>query len=280
MELIGLTRAVALTTLTFTLSATPTWSQTNQNSFTCSSTSKPGCIKQIPTPLGLTPEPGKYQKTNTGESNSLPPTVQISHSDREALTIKNSQVVSQRPPILYSQGRSNRALAEAYNNRGNVYYNQEKWDLALADYNKAIKLNPNFAIAYNNRGLVYEYQEKWDLALADYNKAIELNPNYADPYRNRGDVHLNQQKWDLALADYTQAIRLNRNDAFTYNNRGLVYANQQKWDLALADYTQAIKLNPNFAEAYYNRGLVYENQEKWDLALADYNKAIAIRLNE
>ncbi|MDH6107155.1 hypothetical protein NWP22_15015 [Anabaenopsis tanganyikae CS-531] len=62
MQLIGLTKAVALTTLTFTLSATPGWSQTNQNSFTCPSTSYPGCVEQIPTPLGLTPEPGKYQK--------------------------------------------------------------------------------------------------------------------------------------------------------------------------------------------------------------------------
>ncbi|MDH6100254.1 hypothetical protein NWP21_15685 [Anabaenopsis sp. FSS-46] len=64
MQLIGLTRAVGLTTLTFTLSATPTWGQANQNSFTCSSSSYPGCVEQIPSPLGLTRESGKYQKNN------------------------------------------------------------------------------------------------------------------------------------------------------------------------------------------------------------------------
>ncbi len=46
----GLTSAVSLTTLTFTLSATQTWSQTktNQNSFTCLSTRYPGCVEEIP----------------------------------------------------------------------------------------------------------------------------------------------------------------------------------------------------------------------------------------
>ncbi|WP_044034478.1 tetratricopeptide repeat protein, partial [Microcystis aeruginosa] len=75
---------------------------------------------------------------------------------------------------------------DAYNNRGNLYYNQQKYDLALSDYSKAIELNPNFAEAYNNRGVLYSYQQKYELALADFNKAIEINPNSADAYYNRG----------------------------------------------------------------------------------------------
>jgi tetratricopeptide (TPR) repeat protein len=61
-------------------------------------------------------------------------------------------------------------------NRGGLYANQEKLDLALADWKKAIVLNPNFALAYYNRGLVYKDHGKLDLALVDYNKAIALNP--------------------------------------------------------------------------------------------------------
>ncbi|MDH6098192.1 tetratricopeptide repeat protein, partial [Anabaenopsis sp. FSS-46] len=53
------------------------------------------------------------------------------------------------------------------------------WDLVVADYTEAIKLNPNLALAYYNRGIVYRKQQKWDLAVADYNKAITLDPNYA-----------------------------------------------------------------------------------------------------
>ncbi|MCA2896703.1 tetratricopeptide repeat-containing S1 family peptidase, partial [Microcystis sp. M039S1] len=136
-----------------------------------------------------------------------------------------------------------------YYNRGNLYYYQQKYDLALSDYDKAIELNPNYAKAYYNRGVLYYDQKKYELALADWNKAIELNPNFTDAYYNRGNLYYNQQKYDLALSDYNKAIDINPNDAGAYLNRGGLYSYQQKYELALADFNKAIEINPNFAEA-------------------------------
>ncbi|TRU72417.1 MAG: serine protease [Microcystis viridis Mv_BB_P_19951000_S69] len=170
----------------------------------------------------------------------------------------------------------NRNFANAYMNRGNLYSNQQKYELALADYSKAIELNRNFANAYNNRGILYSLQQKYELALADYSKAIEINRNFAQAYYNRGNLYFNQQKYELALADYNKAIKLDSNDAYAYNNRGNLYYDQQKYDLALADFTKAIELNRNFAEAYLGRGVVYYLQQKYELALADFNKAIEL----
>ncbi|MFM6878403.1 MAG: tetratricopeptide repeat protein, partial [Microcystis panniformis] len=144
-----------------------------------------------------------------------------------------------------------------YVNRGILYRRQQKYKLASYDYNKAIELNPNFAMAYNNRGVLYDHQQKYELALADFNKAIELNRNFAMAYYNRGGLYQDQKKYELALADYNQAIEINPNYAEAYYNRGLVYYNQQKYELALADYNQTIDINPNDAEAYNNRGGIY-----------------------
>ncbi|MFM6321010.1 MAG: tetratricopeptide repeat-containing serine protease family protein, partial [Microcystis panniformis] len=166
-----------------------------------------------------------------------------------------------------------------YGNRGNLYREQQKYKLALDDYNKAIELNPNHAGAYYNRGLLYSDQKKYDLALSDYDKAIEINHNYAEAYVNRGVLYRLQEKYELALADYDKAIELNRNDAVAYYNRGNLYKNLQKYDSALADYNQAIKLNRNFANAYYNRGVLYIDLQKYDLALSDFSKAIEINRN-
>ena len=166
-----------------------------------------------------------------------------------------------------------------YNNRGIIYSEQKKWDLALADYNKAIQINPNDAKAYYNRGNIYSEQKKWDLALADYNKSIQSNPNNARAYYNRGNFYSEQKKWDLALADYDKAIETNPKYVTAYNNRGIVYYKQRKWDLALADFNKAIQINPKYVNAYYNRGNVYSEQKKLDLALADYNKGIQINPN-
>ncbi|ALB43255.1 hypothetical protein AA650_24905 [Anabaena sp. WA102] len=166
--------------------------------------------------------------------------------------------------------------ADAYINRGVVYNEQKKWELALADYSKAIAINPDNADAYINRGVVYGEQKKWELALSDYNKAIAINPDNADAYINRGVVYGEQKKWELALADYNKAIAINPDYAQAYINRGNGYYNQKKWELALSDYNKAIAINPDFFQSYYNRGVVYDEQKKWELALADYNKAIAI----
>ncbi len=167
-------------------------------------------------------------------------------------------------------------FAGAYHNRGILYYNQQKYDLALSDYNKAIEINPNYAEAYYNRGILYYNQQKYDLALSDYNKAIEINPNYAEAYYNRGILYKNLQKYDLALSDWNKAIDINPNYAVAYNNRGLVYYNQQKYELALADYNKTIDINPNYANAYNNRGILYQDLQKYELALSDYSKAIDI----
>ena len=171
-------------------------------------------------------------------------------------------------------------FAEAYNHRGFIYQRYKKWELALADYNKAIQINLNFATnSYVNRGNVYSEQRKWNLALADYNKVIQINPNHATAYYNRGNLYQKQKKWDLALSNYNKAIQINPNYADAYGNRGIVYKKQKKWDLALADFKKVIQINPNFAYVYNNRGIIYQNQKKWDLALADYNKVIQINPN-
>src|SRR3989338_8184593 len=56
---------------------------------------------------------------------------------------------------------------------------------AIADCDKALKLNPNDAIAYNNRGYAKDKLGDYKGAIKDYDKAIELNPKLAEAYYNR-----------------------------------------------------------------------------------------------
>jgi tetratricopeptide (TPR) repeat protein len=49
-------------------------------------------------------------------------------------------------------------------------------DQAIAEYPRAIKLNPKHAAAYNNRGVAYAAKGDYDRAIADYNEAIDIDP--------------------------------------------------------------------------------------------------------
>ena len=101
--------------------------------------------------------------------------------------------------------------AEYYNNRGWTYFTQGQYDLAIADFNRAIQLDPNYAVAYNNRGVVYSMDD-YDLAMADYTQAIQLDPNYAQAYANRGYGYSTIADYVHARADWEQALKLDPND--------------------------------------------------------------------
>lgn len=74
-------------------------------------------------------------------------------------------------------------------------------NLALADFEQALKLNPKNAEAYNGRASCNQSLGKKDLALADYTKAIELDPKLATAYMGRMTIYCEMGKKELSIAD-------------------------------------------------------------------------------
>ena len=118
--------------------------------------------------------------------------------------------------------------ASDYYNRAHSKYDLKDYDGAIADYTKAIELDPNDASVYYNRANSKKYLKDYDGAIADYTKAIELDPNYASAYNNRGHLKNDLKDYYGAIADYTKAIKLDPNYSKAYHNRGIskAYLNQ------------------------------------------------------
>ena len=99
--------------------------------------------------------------------------------------------------------------------------NLKRLEDALASYDKAIALKPDFGEAYTNRGNALQDLNRPADALASYDKAIALKPDYAEAHNNRGNALLDLKRPEDALASYDKAIALKPDYAEAYWNQSL-----------------------------------------------------------
>ena len=74
-------------------------------------------------------------------------------------------------------------------------YVQGNYQGAIADFNQAIEINPQYANACYNRGLAKYDLKHYQGAISDYTKAIEINPQFADAFNNRGYIKMNSKDY-------------------------------------------------------------------------------------
>jgi len=143
--------------------------------------------------------------------------------------------------------------AEGHNNRGVVLQQLQRYDEALASYDRAIAIKPGYVNAHFNRGTVLKKLLRRDEALASYDRALALNPAHVEAHNNRGVLLQELKRYDEALASYDQAIALQPTHAEAHNNLGIVLAS--KGDMAGAEkmFLQASALKPDFPDPWFNR---------------------------
>jgi len=67
-------------------------------------------------------------------------------------------------------------------------------------------------VAYYNRGNVYADKGKYDLAIADFDRTIELEPDYANPYYGRGLIHRMRGEKEEAISDFERFLELGEDE--------------------------------------------------------------------
>jgi len=168
-------------------------------------------------------------------------------------------------------------FAEAHYNFGHALLKKGNVDEAIAHYQKALTINPDNAEAHNNFGNALLQKGNVDEAIAHFKKALQIKPDDADAHNNFGNAFLQQGQIAEAIAHYQKALAINPDDAETHNNLGSAFLQQRRMDEAIAQFQKALAIKPEFAEAHYNLGNAFRQQGGVNEAIVQFKKALAIK---
>jgi lipoprotein NlpI len=104
--------------------------------------------------------------------------------------------------------------AYQYAKRGAAYARNGHFDRAIADYTKAIEIDPNDSGVLTFRGYAYELKGDFDSAIADFTKAIEINSQNSVPFRGRGFAKYAKADFQGAATDLLRAAELKEDDIY------------------------------------------------------------------
>lgn len=162
-----------------------------------------------------------------------------------------------------------------WTNRGNQLYRLEQFEPAIAAFEAAIALQPDFYQAWYGLVQVLTIQERYDEARKICDHILTLQPNFYQVMRDRALLWVLQENFEQAVADFDQVVQQAPNDYVAWYLRGNLFWKHMGWDeAALGSYDRALTIAPTFAEVWVERGRVLQHLGYDEEAIASLQQAI------
>lgn len=148
---------------------------------------------------------------------------------------------------------------------------------AIGDLSKAIEIGSQDWRIYNVRGWCRNFlREESELAVADFNRALKLDPKQQNALEGRAGAYYFMKKYALAKADFEKVIKLlgDETPSMTYYNYGLCFYRDEP-ATAIKHFDTAIEKNPKNGMALTDRGNLLNEAGKHAEALRDFDAALA-----
>ncbi len=153
--------------------------------------------------------------------------------------------------------------------RGDILTKLGNYTEAEKYYSESLKIDSTQADVYYNRGCMYRESGRMDLALADFETSIRIDSTFDRVYFDKGLLYRLLKDDDKALKNFNRAIFLNPDEKTYYNERGLLFLSQKNFSNALQDFTRAIEIDSEYFIAYHNRSVAYFYLHDYPHALED-----------
>ncbi len=197
-----------------------------------------------------------------GRSTTSASSTRMSASGRDAAEAFTSaaRLDSENPALHYEIGNAlyEQSLPPEPVQHPEKLGNPAKIGEAIAEFDKAIKIDPKLYKAHYRMGVALQAQDKLREADAEYRKAIESNPRFVQPYLKLGDLYLDNDYDKEAGQVFQNAILANDSDGEAHQGLAEALQKQKQYEEAIKEFQKAVQLNPDLYLAYYNVGHTYK----------------------
>jgi tetratricopeptide (TPR) repeat protein len=169
---------------------------------------------------------------------------------------------------------------QAHNNLGSIFLRTGKFDQAIEQFRLAIKCDPGIAQAYFNLAEALKKKGRPQEAIEYYKQAAKVKPDFVDAYLYLA-VTLNELgKPDQAIEYFNKALELDPGNVFVHGHLGMALAEVGKTDEAIKEIRFVLKARPADVEMYRNLGLLLEKKGDDAEAIKAYRTALQIDPNQ
>jgi len=134
--------------------------------------------------------------------------------------------------------------SQGYASRGQVLARSGKTEEALAEFDRALALDPYNVQALYGRALIYQGEKQHQQAIADFTAANGLSPQKVEPLLGRATSYLALDKTREATADLDEAVQADPNSANAWSARGQAYERLGDKAKAAESYGRALNIRP------------------------------------
>ncbi len=196
------------------------------------------------------------------------------------LTASQIQRIEKKPTLSIK--------AYDYYLRGRDYYwrlGKEDLEFAMQMFEKALQVDPQYALAYAGLADVYVYKydayydrsvQLLDRAEEAAKRALALDYDLPEAHRALGRVHKDKKNYKESISEFKKAIELKPDYFEAYRALGWIYDEMRDYDNAIAYAEKALQIRPLERESYVLLGVAYLDKKEYEQAIKIFTKGLEI----
>jgi len=232
----------------------------------------------------------QFLANNNFLNNSTQSKVEFSPSIPEPIiNLDNTEKWFEQGNSLFLEGRYQEAIAsydnavkikpdyhQAWANQGIALGNLGRNEEAIASFDNAVKIKSDDHHTWYNRGIILDKLGRLEEVIISYDNAVKIKSDYHQAWYKRGIALGNLGRNEEAITSFDQAVKIDPDFHDAWYNRGITLGNLGRNEEAITSFDQAVKIDPDFHDAWYNRGITLWNLGRNEEAITSFDQAVKI----